>query len=166
MLAMKSFTIFHLIEKLQWVLLSAAGVFALCSSTESTNKAINDCAALLDVLYSHDALESINHKVEVGWSLFARNWCHFSIWWSAFNESSPLLWHEPLCLPFTLLRYCCRLKSSSQRSSFKAGRSYSPVDISTSTWGCCTRSSIRQLLISWFYCSSTSSEPERQLIKL
>lgn len=63
---MKSFTIFQLIEKVQWVLLSALGIFALCLSTESTNKAISDCTTLLSSAYSHDALESINHKADVG----------------------------------------------------------------------------------------------------
>lgn len=66
MLTMKSFTIFQLIEKVQWVLLSALGIFALCLSTESTNKAISDCTTLLSSAYSHDALESINHKADVG----------------------------------------------------------------------------------------------------
>lgn len=65
MLTMKTFTIFQLIEKAHWVLLSAFGVFSLCSSTESTNKAIIDCATLLSSTYSHEAFESINHKVEV-----------------------------------------------------------------------------------------------------
>ena len=66
LLAMKSFTIFQLIEKAHWVLLllSAFGVFSLCFSTESTNKAITDCATLLNSTCSHDAL-NINHKVEV-----------------------------------------------------------------------------------------------------
>jgi hypothetical protein len=65
LLATKSFTIFHLIEKVHWVLLAALGVFALCSSTESTNKAIKDCAALLNSTFTPDAFASINHKVEV-----------------------------------------------------------------------------------------------------
>lgn len=62
---MKSFTIFQLIEKAHWVLLSAFGIFSLCSSTESTNKAISDCATLLNSMYSHDAIENINHQLEV-----------------------------------------------------------------------------------------------------
>lgn len=65
MLVVKSFTIFQLIEKLHLVLLSAFAVFSLCASTESTNKAITDCATVLNTMYSHDAFENINHKVEV-----------------------------------------------------------------------------------------------------
>lgn len=62
---MKSFAIFQLIEKAHWVLLSAFGIFSLCSSTESTNKAITDCAALVNSTYADDAFEGINHKIEV-----------------------------------------------------------------------------------------------------
>lgn len=68
MLALKTFTIFQLIEKAHWVLLSAFGIFSLCFSTESTNKAISDCATLLNAMYSHDALDNINHKVEVSFN--------------------------------------------------------------------------------------------------
>lgn len=68
MLAIKSFTIFQLIEKAQWVLLAALGVFSLCTSTEAALKQISDCSAFMNGIYSHDA-GSINHKVEVCFSL-------------------------------------------------------------------------------------------------
>lgn len=67
MLSLKTFTIFQLIEKANWIFLSAFGIFSLCFSTETTNKAITDCTTLLNTIYSHDACENINHQVEVCW---------------------------------------------------------------------------------------------------
>ncbi|CRK99315.1 CLUMA_CG012766, isoform A [Clunio marinus] len=65
MMTTKNFTIFQLIEKAHWILLSAFAIFSLCYTTESTNKAISDCASLLNTIYSHDDFENINHKVEI-----------------------------------------------------------------------------------------------------
>lgn len=67
-MTLKTFTIFQLIEKAHWVLLSAFGIFSLCCSTESTNKAISDCATLLNAMFSHDGVDNINHKVEVSFN--------------------------------------------------------------------------------------------------
>lgn len=68
MLSLKTFTIFQLIERANWILLSAFGIFALCLSSETTNKAITDCTTLLNTMYSHDGDENINHKVKVRWN--------------------------------------------------------------------------------------------------
>ena len=78
MLSLKTFTIFQLIEKANWIFLSAFGIFSLCFSTETTNKAITDCTTLLNTMYSHDACENINHQVEVcwkPWNRFCTIWC-------------------------------------------------------------------------------------------
>jgi hypothetical protein len=53
MLAMKSFTIFQLIEKILWLLLSSLAIFTLCYSTEASYKAINDFSTLFGTYCSH-----------------------------------------------------------------------------------------------------------------
>lgn len=84
MMAMKSFTIFHLIEKILWLLLSSLAIFTLCYSTEASHKAISDFSTLFCTYTSHDSfyhhcgcyncceggmcaakMKGINHRVEV-----------------------------------------------------------------------------------------------------
>lgn len=65
MLTMKTFTIFHLIEKVLWLLLSSMAIFTLCYTTEASYKAINDFSTLLCTYISHqsdddDDTENIN----------------------------------------------------------------------------------------------------------
>lgn len=81
MLSLKSFAIFQLIEKANWIFLSGFGVFSLCISAETTNKAINDCTTLLNAMFSHDACESINQKLDVCWK--THGWSFFM--WKAFS---------------------------------------------------------------------------------
>lgn len=126
LLSMKSFAIFQLIEKAHWVLLSAFGIFSLCSSTESTTKAITDCAALVSSTYADDASEGINHKVEV---CFHRISLFLSLCYRWFVFNSILVCYVSIH----------RLKSSLQRLSSKASHCCSPVDISTSMRDWCIR---------------------------
>jgi hypothetical protein len=81
-LALKKFTIFHLIEKALLAVLSALGIFSLCSSTESTNKAISDCATLFNAMYSQDVFEiTMDQKVDVCF------FCCFHLNESIFKQS-------------------------------------------------------------------------------
>lgn len=59
MMAMKSFTIFQLIEKILWLLLSSIAIFTLCYSTEATHKAISDFSTLFSSYISHKHLRNI-----------------------------------------------------------------------------------------------------------
>lgn len=157
MLSLKTFTIFQLIEKTNWIFLSAFGIFSLCFSTETTNKAITDCTTLLNTMYSYADDESINHKVEVcrkihGYAAFKQ------IPICAMNLS---FFHRKLFSIFVV--HSNRLKSFLQRSSFKASRLFLPVDISTSIWAYSTRLCTHRLHTWWFYCSLTLSEFDNRL---
>lgn len=153
MLAIKTFTIFQLIEKSHWVVLAALGVFFLCSSTESALQQISECSAIVSRMYSHDASANINHAVEVCFSLsspiLSSTFCNIHQW-IIFQTQS---------------RHCSRSKSSTWRLSFKANHWYSPVDISTSIWKWCTRLSVHRSRIWWFYCNSTLSKLKAEMWK-
>jgi hypothetical protein len=77
MLATQTFTIFQLIEKALWLLLSSLAIFTLCCSTEAPYKVINDFLTLFCAHVTHGAspiyvteTTSIEETDLIRWKIF------------------------------------------------------------------------------------------------